>query len=95
MKSFCVLYSMMNNLANGILDRFMILVPDCRKPEKQEEVVKAAKRNAKCKVTLVDLYQVIELVEEGQCFRPTTLAQKYVFKIFWIVIVFLDTICVL
>ena len=54
----CELFSDMLATGNGIIDRFMIIVPDCRKADPDERE-SAQRRAESAGITVADLYKVV------------------------------------
>ena len=70
------MYAMMKNQANGVLDQFMIIVPNVDKVEDVKILIKAAKRVDEIGVDVADILQVVQTLE-NKIFRPSKLGQKY------------------
>ena len=63
MKGVLATYNTMKDLSNGILDRFMVLVPDCKKPEDEATEEGHKSRSAETNIAISDLYaRIVELI---------------------------------
>ena len=58
MKPMCELFADMLATGNGIIDRFMLIVPDCRKTDPDERE-SAQRRSESVGITVSDIYKVV------------------------------------
>ena len=64
MKPMCELFSDMMNTGNGIMERFMIIVPDCRKIDPDERDT-AHQRMEDKGITIDEIYRVISKLDSN------------------------------
>ena len=74
MKGACILFVMMRNQANGVLDRFMLVIPDITEVEATKTLIEAKQRRKARQVDSAGIYQVVDSLGQ-RTFFPTKQAQ--------------------
>ena len=75
MKGACILFSMMKNQSNRVLDRFTMAVPCAGKVEKTKILIQAQKNKTERGITLEQIYQAVEDLEV-KLYMPSKEGQK-------------------